>query len=649
MKWFLFFLIAGISLVLANWNFSIAEQKKDESPDHPHFHQFDFTQGGELDPIFLHSRQCDGCHSYDPAGIASVDSMGNDINLFDDWQASMLGLSAVDPYWRAKVRHETYLFPEKKNEIEGTCLKCHAPMGHYNASFSNQSYTMNDLFKDSLGLDGVSCMTCHSISNRNLGNSFNGEIEFDTSRVAYGPYPFPFEGPMTSFVGVKPLYSFHVFDSGMCADCHTLITESIDSFGNFTGQKFIEQATYHEWLNSSYAVNQVTCQECHMEQVLEPIVVSSNINGLEPRSFFRKHGFAGANVQMLTAIRNNKEFLNITIPDSLFDESIDRSKRNVQEYSVKMAVEQVEVINDKLTIEFSLTNKTGHKFPTGYPIRRAYLEFIVTSTNGDTLFHSGRRNGNRLSLSGESFHEHYDTISNQEQLQIYQIVNEDVYGNITSSLNAAHRSIKDNRLPPKGFRTDHAVYDTTQIVGEAYFDQNFNLDNQGIEGTGADHIFYQYDLREYNENFINIDCKLWYESIPFTALVDIFNSDLPEADTLAQVLDGQYSPVLVDRLDIDSILLQTHQEERNIEDPTIVAPYPNPGRHSFEIRFIEVISQIDKSNIHVYDMNGQRQEVQFDKLDDNRIIIHLTNSISGVYFIDIETSEKLYAFKWVKQ
>ena len=43
-----------------------------------------------------------------------------------------------------------------------------------------------------------------------------------------------------------------------------MVTETLNYEGELTGDYFVEQATYHEWLNSDYEVENKTCQECHM-------------------------------------------------------------------------------------------------------------------------------------------------------------------------------------------------------------------------------------------------------------------------------------------------------------------------------------------------------------------------------------------------
>ena len=48
--------------------------------------------------------------------------------------------------------------------------------------------------------------------------------------------------------------------------------------GNLTGQDYVEQATYHEWLNSAFADDGDTpkdCQDCHMPLVDGGVIIAS--------------------------------------------------------------------------------------------------------------------------------------------------------------------------------------------------------------------------------------------------------------------------------------------------------------------------------------------------------------------------------------
>jgi len=274
--------------------------------------------------LFAGSGVCEGCHGFDALGVASVDVFGNDVNVVSDWRATMMANSARDPFWRAKVSHEVALYPQHQEVIEDKCTTCHAPMGHFSEKHVGAThYLMADLMDDEIGLDGVSCLGCHQMSETLLGETHSGNVIYDTFDVAYGPYMNPLVSPMLTETGYKPEFSEHISDAGVCASCHSLITETIDYDGVFTGNTFVEQATYHEWLNSIY-VDSATCQGCHMPSLDKwPVQLVTGSN-TEARSPFYLHEFVGGNVTMLRLLRDNIEQLGLKANEEQFDEVIEK-------------------------------------------------------------------------------------------------------------------------------------------------------------------------------------------------------------------------------------------------------------------------------------------------------------------------------------
>ncbi|MBK9017859.1 MAG: hypothetical protein IPM82_29590 [Saprospiraceae bacterium] len=270
--------------------------------------------------LFAGSGVCQKCHGLDTLGLASVDANGDDVNVVDDWRATMMANSAKDPFWRAKISHEVLLYPQHKAAIEDKCTSCHAPMGHFNAKHLGAlHYGIADMVADSLAMDGVSCLACHMLAKEGIAESFSGLLTFDTFRVAYGPYMSPLVSPMLTETGYKPKFSDHISKSEACADCHTLLTETLDFQGNVTGNKFVEQATYHEWLNSSYN-DTLSCQGCHMPSLDKwPVHIVTGAM-TEPRSPFFLHELVGGNVTMLGLLRDNVEALGLTAGPSQFQD-----------------------------------------------------------------------------------------------------------------------------------------------------------------------------------------------------------------------------------------------------------------------------------------------------------------------------------------
>lgn len=554
--------------------------------------------------IFPTASTCQGCHGFDSNYYAMVDFFGNDVNVHDDWQSSMMANSAKDPFWRAKVSHELLSVPASfSEEIQTKCTSCHAPMGHYTALYrGHDHYTIEDLLQDTIGLDGVSCAACHKIAEDQIGQLHSGNINFDTNRVIYGPYPLPFAGPMEEFIGFDPVHSDHISDAGLCASCHTLVTSPIGSNGQLTGTTFVEQATYHEWLNSAYETDNVSCQSCHLPQLEESIVISSNYAFLEGRSPYGLHEMVGGNTFMLELMKTYREELDIPALPEHFDETISATYAMLQEQSLDMTMDWLGVEGDTAYLGLQLVNKAGHKFPSGYPSRRLFLDVLVETSAGDTLFHSGAQNVD-YSLVGETagVEPHYDIINTPDQVQIYEMAAGDDNGQFTVLLERAAVMLKDNRLPPLGFTTSDAVYDTTRIVGRALQDEDFNYQD-GAEGSGSDYIRYHIATGGY-AGPVRIHARAYYHSLPPRWVNPIFDTDSPEINAFHGMFSSiENAPVLVEDIRVDTINFPViNGSNAPVASPFSYYPNPSPDGH---IR-IRDAAGIPLKALRVYDVQGQ--------------------------------------------
>ncbi|MCG8329263.1 MAG: T9SS type A sorting domain-containing protein [Chitinophagales bacterium] len=585
-----------------------------------------------LDPvdssiIFPTASTCSGCHGFDSNYNALVDFFGNDVNMYDDWRATMMANSAKDPFWRAKVSHELLSTPVSfHNDIQTKCTSCHAPMGHYTALYrGHEHYTIADMLQDTIGLDGVSCASCHKIAPEQIGELHSGNINFDTNRVIYGPYPLPFLGPMAEFVGFEPVQGDHITDAGLCASCHTLLTEPIGQDGELLGTTFVEQATYHEWLNSAYETDNVSCQECHLPQLEESIVISSNYLFLEGRSPYGLHEMTGANTFMLELMKNYREELDINALPEHYDETIDATYVMLQEKSLDMEMHWMGVEEDTARFQLKLTNKAGHKFPSGYPSRRLFIELLLTTETGDTLFHSGAMNED-YTLKGETedVEPHYDIINSSDQVQIYELAAGDENEEFTVVLEHAYVQLKDNRLPPLGFKIDDPVYDTTRIVGLAIEDNNFNYE-EGVEGSGSDRLAYHIPTLGYNGP-IEVRARAYYHSLPPRWVNPIFEESSAEIDTFKSMFFSiDNAPVLVAEISEDSIIFPLINAVA-VADEKEVQIFPNP---SIDGKVFVQSSKPIKA-IHLYDVNGNKVSINHSA----EVVVQLP--ASGVYLLLIE-------------
>jgi hypothetical protein len=586
---------------------------------------------------FQPSESCRGCHGYDTLMQANIDENGNDVNLFDRWEASMMAFSAKDPFWRAKVSHEILTNPAHSNILQTKCTSCHAPMGHYNAIYGGAtSYTIADLINDTLGIDGVSCAGCHTILP-DVGNTFSGIIPFDTTRQIYGPFPGPFMGPMQLYEGYTPVYSPHMDESAVCSPCHTLITQTVDLAGNYTGGEFIEQATYHEYLNSSYPSNNIKCQTCHMPQLADAVVIANGYINLQPRMPYNQHTFAGANSFMLELIKSNKSALNITTTDAKFDSSIAATLAMLREQSVEMELIQDNITPDTAYYHVSIRNKAGHKFPSGYPSRRAVLQFVMTDANNDTVFQTGIFDADyRVVGENPQVTPHRNIISQNHDPQIYEIVMGDVNGQFTTLLERGAILLKDNRIPPDGFTTGAPMYDTVQISPDALADADFNKIN-GVEGSAIDLVHFRIPITGITGQ-VNIKARLYYQSIPPKWLDEMFQVSSGPIDTFETMYqNADKTPVLVAADSLVNFLTGTGSIANNRLKiwPTVTQDgfIQVQSQNHDPIEWIEVYTR-DGKKTGVFHASGSLHRMRFN-----------IGSGPGTYFIRVKTKSGTSAHK----
>ena len=588
--------------------------------------------------LFPTSKSCNGCHGHDPNMVAFITSSGEDVNIYDDWRSTMMANSAKDPFWRAKVSHEILVNPAHSLELQDKCTSCHAPAGHYQAKLHDHKefYLLSDLYTDSLGLDGVTCQACHAQAPELLGSLHSGQLNFDTNyiRVSYGPYKFAFAPPMHNFVGITPLFGGHIGDAGLCAGCHTLLTDAVDDQGNFTGSTFIEQATYHEWLNSRYDKehDNVSCQNCHMAQIADPVIISANYQFLFAKFPFGLHELAGANVTMLNLMKNNREKLDIDADAVHFDSTIAATLRMLQHKTLDLKLQAGDVSGDSMHFTLRLFNKAGHKFPSGYPSRRAWVEFEVQNEAGQTVFHSGKANPD-FSLPDENpnFEPHYNTISSADQVQIYEMVPVDQAGSFTNVLERCFTAIKDNRLAPQGFRTSDPVYDTTRIIGVPG-DPDFNLFPDGSEGSGADILHFRLPNDGYTGR-LSVRARVWYQSLPPKWMAPMFEFSSPEIDSFRVMFDAaDHSPTLIAEATLDSVYVSP-VSVKNIAQAGLVKIFPSlsqDGRVN-----VRANGNIQIRHIQVWDSAGKRV---WDKPNSSPFEPIQLPETRGLYYVVVETS-----------
>jgi hypothetical protein len=367
-----------------------------------------------------------------------------------------------------------------------------------------------------------------------LGENSTGQYERTAGDVLVGPFEDITQVPMQNALGITPKHDSFISDSRMCGTCHTInlpnigdtsgeheVLQALENNPAFTAYGHsIEQATYVEWLNSEFGpgVDNLgpdknpkfqSCQDCHMpnrfespsgELIIEPLI--SQIASIQDTSYpkvenalpsaditvplrhdYRRHELVGLNVFLVEMARQFPGVLGLSTykPETIVNyetsattgpelaiANMANSARNGEVVTIELS--QPSVSDGKLQTTVSISNQTGHRFPSGVSFRRAFIEFAVLDTNGEVLWISGQTNGYGVILganeeilnteflnhrSGNNpsadYQPHHQVISSQDQVQIYEELITDADHEFTTSFIHRVHHVKDNRLLPRGW------------------------------------------------------------------------------------------------------------------------------------------------------------------------------------------------------
>jgi hypothetical protein len=543
--------------------------------------------------LFVTSNQCASCHNATdntpmPTHMLWPDAPPalNTINLstYGEWRYSMMGLAGRDPIFFAQLDTESTVHSKVKGKfnapgfIQDTCLGCHGVMGQrqYHLDKGNGSLTLftRDQLNDpnskyaALARDGVSCMVCHHMTDEALDDpsTYTGKFKVGPANELYGPYPSGntdakigdnvIRVPMVNSVGITPVFGAQVGEAKLCASCHTIVLPVYDNKGNQIKTEF-EQTTYFEWLNSSFASGNQTCQNCHMpdnfkgtklqyqianiEDSTFPVVpatgkptsLPANQLILQERTFYARHQLSGINLFALEMFDQFRTDLGLYATDGLLPDPL-RGTYNGQQNAVDGALMQAQssaqVSFDSLTMNGSqlqadvhVKNLAGHKLPSGVSFRRAFLDFQVLDAQNHVLWESGGTNadgaivdtlGNLLvteffSPTQQTYQPHFWTgnpITSDQQVQIYEELVRDPQGQFTTSFLSLDDKIKDNRIQPQGWASAGPKGDITKPEGTG---DDLNYQN----GCGCSVVRYQVPLTAV-PNAAKVQATLYYQSIP---------------------------------------------------------------------------------------------------------------------------------------
>lgn len=382
----------------------------------------------------------------------------------------------------------------------------------------------------------MSCTVCHQAQPTNLGTaaSFSGQLDIRDEQRIFGPYANPSTGPMRMHTGYTPEQGAHISSSALCATCHTL-------YKPVEGKErpFLEQAPYLEWRNSVFSDENArtdesrSCVECHMPAE-GSMRIARNPGGrdfnIAIRDNVRSHAMIGGNAFMTDLLRKHRDELQVTASDAALERVASATRAQLAHSTARIDVRNVQREGGKLQFELAVENLTGHKLPSGYPSRRAWLSVEVRAGSA-TLFESGvvDTEGRISGLADELAQPHFDVVTAPSQVVVYEMVALDRHGTPTVSLAEMVEHRKDTRLLPRGWRADGPHADETAPVG-TQGDNDFT--------GGGDVVTYSLALPEGTSGELLIIARMLYQTIPPAWADGLRDSRTQEARAFLRMYDG---------------------------------------------------------------------------------------------------------------
>lgn len=420
-----------------------------------------------------------------------------------------------------------------------------------------------------------------------LFHNTTGRFERGPDDAYFGPFEDVAEVPMDQVLGVTPTFNAYIQDSQLCGTCHTINLPNIgateDEFPVLNAaeqnpafkdyQHSIEQATFLEWQNSAFAQDPgglgsqfASCQDCHMPEGFETVdgsikieSITTQIAAIQDANFpeadnrlpvedidiplrddYRRHEHVGLNVFLLEMFDQFPSILGVDKSDYMTsaDNGVDLAVENMI-LQAQQKTADIEVAIDRfegrmLEATVTVSNKTGHRFPSGVAFRRAFLEFVVLDGE-KVVWGSGRTNGvgvivgaNGQPLETEflpnstSYQHHHQVISREDQVQIYEELNQNAQLEFTTSFVHRVHDIKDNRLLPNGWRASNYFKKDGEVIFqfmEATDPKGTGDDpdymDQGPDFKGRDSVKYRIELpRTLAKSNLKVRATLYDQAIP---------------------------------------------------------------------------------------------------------------------------------------
>jgi hypothetical protein len=205
----------------------------------------------------------------------------------------------------------------------------------------------------------------------------------------------------------------------------------------------------------------------------------------------------------------------LRVPSAAMPQDFEReraaARRLLAQDAAQMSVGGMAVKDGVLQAEITVENQAGHKLPTAYPSRRAWLHIVVKDNAGKLVFESGALRGNGSIVGNDNDDDptraepHHLVIERPDQVQIYESILGDSQNRVTTGLLHATQYLKDNRVLPSGFEKKGAPADVA-VRGPALADEDFV--------GGSDRVRLRIPVAQAAAPF-SVEAELLYQPIGF--------------------------------------------------------------------------------------------------------------------------------------
>jgi hypothetical protein len=214
---------------------------------------------------------------------------------------------------------------------------------------------------------------------------------------------------------------------------------------------------------------------------------------------------------MQRMLNRYRETLDVEALPQELTRSADRTVEYLRSRAADVRIGDLQIEDGRLRADVIVENLGGHKLPTAFPSRRAWLHVVVCDAGGRVVFQSGALNadgsvqGNDNDADPLTFEPHYAEIRSADQVQIYESILGDPDGHVTTGLLTAVGYLKDNRLLPRGFDKRNAEPDIA-VHGSAAEDADFV--------GGSDQVRYSVTIANGGGPF-TVTAELLYQPIGY--------------------------------------------------------------------------------------------------------------------------------------